>query len=256
MKWQVSSEQGAGRVGSNKPNCRQAGYPSIPPFHHSNIPGPSPLRQTKPILRVGRSLRVTGTLRVGPATPGMGDLSCETKPIGLVGRSPEEGNAQNEPNFRLRQMGRGQRDAGRAAIVQNEPNLGESHVRNEPNFVRAPRGWYRWPGDPAEGRSCETNPISEGGQSMPTAACNGAYGEKQPVRCLGKQSQFPTGPGGWGPQGSSLDSRPYCLRPFQGQLCETKPIGFTGRSRCGMLAGRAWANWMAGTREYGRTSRR
>jgi hypothetical protein len=125
-------------------------------------------RKTKPNLgRMGHlGDGVPGRRRSCKTNPIWWGQMRETKPIWLVGRSPGERNAQNEPNFRRCQVGWGQKDARRAAIVRNEPNL-----------ARAPGNGRGWPGDPGGERLCETKPISAGTAGEASALWKRSYGK-------------------------------------------------------------------------------
>ncbi len=79
------------------------------------------------------------------------------------GRTCGAQNAQNEPNSGRRPAGRGHRDMGRGAIVQNEPNLppaGREDHRQEPALSEAngPTALTMPPPGPRGSESCETKP--------------------------------------------------------------------------------------------------
>jgi hypothetical protein len=92
-------------------------------------------------------------------------LSCETKPIWLVGESPGEGNAQNKPN--LARAPRNRRGTGESPaelslrrMAPNKPNLrqaGWEDHRQEP-ALSAANGPEALTLPPA-GLTCETKPI-------------------------------------------------------------------------------------------------
>jgi hypothetical protein len=83
------------------------------------------MRKTNPISDSGTRSRA-GT----PNLPRAG--ACKTKPIPGEPMGPPEPIVQNEPNFRWGRAGRGPRDVGHGATVQNEAN------------VRPRRGRVQW----------------------------------------------------------------------------------------------------------------
>jgi hypothetical protein len=124
---------------------------------------------------------------------------------------------RNEPNSRRGRVGQGRRDAGQGENVQNEANfvlpgtcgsesIGGSRART-PNLRRA--------------ELCETNPISLGPQEGQSLGAESA-----------KRTQFPTRPGGTGPQGRGTRGKYAKRTQFPAGPGGPEPVGRGTRGKC------------------------